>query len=194
MTLSQLSAVRSLKDASGDVMMFAAVEPEEPKGDDMRRFVMVLWAVLVGMFAAGALTTAFAGTGIVQEETVVFGEHTLRGRNLDLVGEANDFRPGDRYIFRSELTDAQDAVAGHLFVDCSVQFAKKDSCSQIYEIPTRGTVTAEGLIPVSQLKLGGTWVLAITGGTGEFENVGGSVTVVIVDDRGNSEHSLHLLP
>ena len=135
------------------------------------------------MLAAG-LTTAFAGTGIVQEETVVFGEHTLRGRNLDLVGEADDFRPGDRYIFRSELTDAQDAVAGHLFVDCSVQFAKKDSCSQIYEIPTRGTVTAEGLIPVSQLKVGGTWVLAITGGTGEFENVGGSATVEIVDDAG----------
>ena len=61
---------------------------------------------------------------------MVFGEHTLKGRNLDLVGEAHDFRPGDRYIFRSELTDAQDAVAGHLFVDCSVQFAKKDSCSQ----------------------------------------------------------------
>ena len=80
MTLSQLRAVRSLKAAPGDVMMFAAVEPEEPKGDDMRRFVMVLGAVLVGMFAAGALTTAFAGTGIVQEETVVFGEHTLRGQ------------------------------------------------------------------------------------------------------------------
>lgn len=95
---------------------------------------------------------------------------------------------------RSVLTDAQEAVAGHLFVDCSVQFAKKDSCSQIYEIPARGTVTAEGLIPVSQLKVDGTCVLAITGGTGEFENVGGSVTVVIVDDRGNSEHSLHLLP
>jgi hypothetical protein len=159
----------------------------------VRRFVIVLWAVLVGILAAG-LTTAVAGTGIVQEETVVFGEHTLRGRNLDLVGKANDFRPGDRYIFRSELTDAQDAVAGHLFVDCSVQFAKEDSCSQIYEIPARGTVTVEGLIPVSQLKVGGTWVLAITGGTGEFENVRGSVTVVIVDDRGNSEHSLHLLP
>jgi hypothetical protein len=163
------------------------------KEDDVRRFVMVLWAVLVGILAAG-LTTAVAGTGIVQEETVVFGEHTLRGRNLDLVGKANDFRPGDRYIFRSELTDAQDAVAGHLFVDCSVHFAKKDLCSQIYEIPNRGTVTAEGLIPVSQLKVGGTWVLAITGGTGGFENVRGSVSVEIVDDAGNSEHTLHLLP
>ena len=82
------------------------------KGDDMRRFAMVLMAAVAGMLAAG-LTSAFAGTGIVQEETVVFGEHTLKGRNLDLVGDADDFRPGDRYIFRSELTDAQDSVAGH---------------------------------------------------------------------------------
>jgi hypothetical protein len=193
MTLSQLRAVRSLKDAPGDGMMLVRGGGRGAKEDVVRRFVMVLWAVMVGILAAG-LTTAFAGTRIVQEETVVFGEHTLRGRNIDLVGRANDFRPGDRYIFRSELTDAQDAVAGHLFVDCSVQFAKQDSCSQIYEIPARGTVTVEGLIPVSQLKVGGTWVLAITGGTGEFENVRGSVTVVIVDDRGNSEHSLHLLP
>jgi hypothetical protein len=193
MTLSQLRAVRSLKDAPGDGMMLVRGGGRGAKEDVVRRFVMVLWAVMVGILAAG-LTTAFAGTRIVQEETVVFGEHTLRGRNIDLVGRANDFRPGDRYIVRSELTDAQDAVAGHLFVDCSVQFAKKDSCSQIYEIPARGTVTAEGLIPVSQLKVGGTWVLAVTGGTGEFENVRGSVTVVIVDDRGNSEHSLHLLP
>jgi hypothetical protein len=172
-------------DATGPV--------HESKEDDMRRFVTVVWITLMGVLAAG-LTSAFAATGIAQEETVVLGEHTLKGRNLDLVGEANDFRPGDRYIFRSELTNAQDAVVGHLYVDCSVQFGKRDSCSQIYDIPARGTVTAEGLIPVAELHLGGTWVLAITGGTGEFENVGGSAAVVIVDDRGNSEHTLHLLP
>jgi hypothetical protein len=75
-----------------------------------------------------------------------------------------------------------------------VQFAKRDSCSQIYDIPARGTITAEGLIPVAELQVGGMWVLAITGGTGDFENVGGAVTVVIVDDTGNSEHTLHVLP
>ena len=66
-------------------MMLAAVEPAEGRETFMRRFVMVLWAVMVGILAAG-LTSAFAGTGIVQEETVVFGEHTLKGRNLDLIG------------------------------------------------------------------------------------------------------------
>lgn len=159
----------------------------------MRRFVMVVWVTLMGVLAAG-LTSAVAATGIAQEETIVLGEHTLKGRSLDLVGEADDFRPGDRYIFRSVLEDEQDAVVGHLYVDCSVQFAKRDSCSQIYDIPARGTITAEGLIPVAELQVGGTWVLAITGGTDDFENVGGSVTVVIVDDTGNSEHTLHVLP
>jgi hypothetical protein len=154
---------------------------------------MVVWVALMGVAASG-LTGAFAATGIAQEETIVLGEHTLKGRNLDLVGEPDDFRPGDRYIFRSELEDAQDAVVGHLYVDCSVQFAKRDSCSQTYDLPARGTITAQGLIPVAELEVGGTWVLAITGGTGEFENTGGSVTVVIVDAKGNSEHTVHVLP
>jgi hypothetical protein len=172
-------------DATGPV--------HDSKEDDMRRCVTVVWVTLAGVLAAG-LTSAFAATGIAQEETVVLGEHSLKGRVLDLVGEANDYRPGDRYIYRSELTDGLDAVVGHLYVDCQVQFGKRDSCSQIYDIPARGTVTAEGLIPVAELHPGGTWVFAITGGTGEFENVGGSVTVEAVDRTGNTEHTLHLLP
>ena len=159
----------------------------------MRRFVTFMWAMAIGVLAAG-ITSAFAATGIVQEETVTLGEHTLQGRNLDLVGGTEDFRPGDRYIFRSELTDPQDAVVGHLYVDCQVHFGKRDACSQVYEISGRGTVTAAGLVPVRELKVGGTWVFAITGGTGEFEDAGGTSTVVIVDDTGNSEHTLHLLP
>ena len=83
-------------DATGPV--------HESKEGDMRRFVTVVWITLMGVLAAG-LTSAVAATGIAQEETIVLGEHTLKGRNLDLVGEADDFRPGDRYIFRSELTD-----------------------------------------------------------------------------------------
>ena len=53
----------------------------------MRRFVTVVWITLMGVLAAG-LTSAFAATGIAQEETVVLGEHTLKGRNLDLVAAA----------------------------------------------------------------------------------------------------------
>lgn len=83
---------------------------------------------------------------------------------------------------------------GRLYVDCSVHFARRDTCSQVYDIRGRGSVVAEGLIPASQLEVGGSWVLAITGGTGEFENAGGSVTVVIVNDEGDSEHTLNVLP
>jgi len=156
----------------------------------MRRFLTVLTAVLVGVVGVG-LATAIAATTIVQEETIVLGEHTLKGRVLDLAGLPDDFKPGDRYIYRSELTD-DTGVVGHMYVDCSVQFGKHDSCSQIYDLPARGTITSEGLIPVAQVTVGGTWIFSVTGGTGEFENVHGSVTVTIVDN--NTEHRVHLIP
>jgi hypothetical protein len=159
----------------------------------MRRFSVVLTAVLVGILGAG-LTSAVAAGNIVAEETIVVGEHTVKGKNIDLVGKPDDFKAGDRYMFRSELTDDADQVVGHLNAECLVQFAKRDTCSLIYELPPRGTIVAEGQVPVSQLVVGGTWTYAILGGTGEFENVSGSVAVEIVDDSGNSEQSLHLLP
>jgi hypothetical protein len=159
----------------------------------MRRLLPLVLAAVIGLAGAG-LTSAFAAARIALEETIVLSEHSVNGRNTDLVGRSDVFNPGDRYVFRSVLRDAQAARVGQMFVDCTVQFAKQDSCSHVYDLRGRGTITALGMIPVSQLKVGGTWQLAITGGTGEFENVGGSTTVVIVDDTGNSEHSLHLLP
>jgi len=159
----------------------------------MRRLLTIVLAAVIGLVGAG-LSTAFAATQIAQEETLVLAEHSVNGRTVDLVGKPDAFNPGDRYLFRSVLRDDQDVRVGQLFVDCVVQFAKQDACSHVYKLDQRGTITALGMIPVSQLKLGGTWQLAITGGTGEFENVGGAATVVIVDDTGNSQHSLHLLP
>lgn len=159
----------------------------------MRRLLTLVLAAVIGLVGAG-LSTAFAAAQIAQEETLVLAEHSVNGRTVDLVGKPDAFNAGDRYLFRSVLRDDRDVRVGQLFVDCVVQFAKEDACSHVYELTERGTITALGMIPVSQLKLGGTWQLAITGGTGEFENVGGAATVVIVDNKGNSQHSLHLLP
>jgi hypothetical protein len=160
----------------------------------MRRLFPLVLAAVIGVVGAG-LTSAFAAAQIAQEETMVLSEHSVNGRaTLGLAGKPDAYNPGDRYIFRSVLRDEQQARVGRMFVDCTVQFAKEDSCSHIYDLEGRGTITALGMIPVSELKLGGTWRLAITGGTGEFENVGGSTTVTIVDDAGDSQHSLHLLP
>lgn len=158
----------------------------------MRRFMAVLTAVLLGVLGGG-LATAIAAPGIAQEETIVVGEHTLKGRVLDLAGSPDDFKPGDRYIYRSVLTD-DTGVVGHLYVDCSVHFGKHDSCSQVYDFPARGSITAAGLIPVAEVTVGGTWTFAVTGGTGDFENVVGSVTVTIVDNSGDTEHTIHLIP
>ena len=160
----------------------------------MRKFSVVLTAVMVGIIGAG-LTSAVAANTIVVEETIVVSEHTNKSKIIDLAGQPDDFKVGDRYMFRSELTDEADAVVGHLNTECVVDFAKRDTCSVIYELAPRGTIVAEGQVPVSQCcVVGGTWTYAILGGTGEFENVRGSVKVEIVDESLNSEHSLHLLP
>jgi hypothetical protein len=158
----------------------------------MRKFAVVLAAVLVGIVGAG-LTSAVAANTIVAEETIVVGEHSTTFKIIDLVGQADDFKKGDRYMFRSQLTDA-DAVVGHSNTECVVDFAKRDTCSVTYELAPRGTIVAQGQVPVSQLGPGGTWSYAILGGTGEFENVRGSVTVDVVGEGPDTEHSLHLLP
>lgn len=158
----------------------------------MRRTFVVFASVLAGVLLAG-LTTAIAAADLAQEETIVLGERTVRGKVLDLAGKPDDFKPGDRYVFRSRLTD-EVGVAGHLYVDCSVHFAGRDTCAQVYDLGVRGMVTAHGIVPASELEVGGTWTLAVTGGTGEFENVRGSIAVEILNDAGDSEHALHLLP
>jgi hypothetical protein len=159
----------------------------------MRTFAVVLVAVLVGVVGAG-LTSAVAANNIVAEETIVVVEHSTGFKVVDLRGNPDDFNVGDRYMFRSRLTDDADAVVGHANTECVVDFVKSDTCSVTYELEPRGTIVAQGQVPVSELGPGGTWTYAILGGTGEFENVRGSVTVAVVGNGPDTEHSLHLLP
>jgi hypothetical protein len=159
----------------------------------MRKLSFVLAAMIVGVVGAG-FTSAVAANNIVAEETIVVGEHTNKFKIIDLAGQPDDFKVGDRYMFRSELTDEADAVVGHVNTECVVDFAKRDTCSVVYELAPRGTIVADGQVPVSQLGPGGTWTYSILGGTGEFENVRGSVAVEVVGDGPDTEHLLHLLP
>ena len=155
-----------------------------------RKLSFVVFAVAVGLVMAG-VTSAIAASSIVVEETIVVHEHTVRSRLVDLVGKPDDFKPGDRYLFRSELSD-ETGVVGSLSVECSVGFARVDDCTQTDDL-ARGTIVAAGQVPVAELSPGGTWTLAILGGTEEFENVRGSVTVVLLES-GDSEQTLHLIP
>jgi hypothetical protein len=158
----------------------------------MRRLSVVLAVVALASLTTG-LANAVSSSSIAVEETIVLGEHTVKGRVTDLAGKTQGYQPGDRYLFRSRLTDDLDARAGSLSADCLVHFRHVDACSQIYDLD-RGTITAEGLVPVDQLVVDGTWTLAITGGTGDFENVRGAVSVSVLDEQGNTEHTLHLIP
>ena len=126
----------------------------------MRRALIVVVVVLVGFVLTGV--AGAIGPGIAQEETLVFAEHTVKGRAIDQV--AGEFAPGDGYLFRSKLTDPGTGTkAGRPFVHCLVQFAHRDLCEQVYEVAGRGTIVATGMVPVSQLEPGGTWTYAVLG-------------------------------
>jgi hypothetical protein len=150
-------------------------------------------AVAAAFIIAGA-TAAWSGVrSISAETTIVVTEHTVKGTSQDF-GKPG-YTPGDPYQFRSVLTDTPTGDrSGSLFADCVVHFAAQDRCSNVYQMPGRGSIVAEGMIPVAELTLGGSWVLAVTGGTGEFDNVRGAVTVEVVTRNGDTEHSIHLLP
>jgi hypothetical protein len=151
-------------------------------------------AAVVAALMLGGATAAWSGTRSVSvETTIVVAEHTVKGATQDF-GKPG-YTPGDPYEFRSVLTDTSTGDrSGALFADCTVHFAAHDRCTNVYELAGRGSIIAEGMIPVAQLTLGGSWVLAVTGGTGEFENVRGSVIVEVVTRHGDTEHSIHLLP
>jgi hypothetical protein len=156
----------------------------------MRKVVVVFVSLLVGVAFAGV--AGAAGPRITEEQSIVVLEHTVKARTVD---EApGEFAPGDEYLFRSRLTDPETGEkTGVLFVQCLVQFSGQDQCDQIYTLEG-GTIVAGGLIPADQLHVGGSWVLAISGGTGQFDNARGSVTVEIINDAGDSQHSIHAIP
>jgi hypothetical protein len=62
-----------------------------------------------------------------------------------------------------------------------------------YTIQGRGKVCAAGTLDFSDRFLDEGDELAIVGGTGEFENVGGSVHLSVFDDE-TFQNEIHLLP
>ena len=157
----------------------------------MRKVVIVFAVLLVGTSLAGVASAI--GPRIVAEFSILVDEQTVTGRTVNQV--PGPFAPGDEYLYRSSLTDSNNGEsAGRMFAHCVVQFASEDQCELVYSIIDRGTIVATGMIPREQLHAGGSWVLAVVGGTGEFENVRGSVTVEVVNGAGDTQDTIHLLP
>jgi hypothetical protein len=124
--------------------------------------------VLVG----GGLTMAFAGNNITQPETLVLTETTLKSRFVDL-GKPGP-GPGDSFLFVDSLTDPADGSrVGTVRGQCTVQIGHWQTCQVGGFLDDRGEIFVSGVAPSTEQPT--PLDFAITGGTGEFENVRGSV-------------------
>jgi allene oxide cyclase len=153
-----------------------------------RKFGMVLAAVFVGG-AAFMLGAASASSGIVAPTSISVLEHATHDTIVD-VGAKGD-STGDIFTFHNAIYDSTDATK-----------VGKDSGMCIRESPKAGTwecvwttilpdgsITAEG--PFSDTAPSDTY--AVTGGTGLYENVRGSL-VETVNAAGEYVLAFSLIP
>ena len=154
-----------------------------------RKLLIVGFAGVLVVVGSG-LTMAFAGNNITQPETLVLNETTLKTRFVD-VGKPG-FGPGDVFLFVSSLTDPADGSSvGTTHGQCTVQIGHWQMCQASGFLDDRGEIFVSGVIRATDQPAAVD--LAITGGTGEFDNVRGSVHIDPVSET-ESEDTLTLIP
>ncbi|HEX5798504.1 MAG TPA: hypothetical protein VFY02_00215 [Gaiellaceae bacterium] len=129
--------------------------------------------LLVGVLAGAALlaipweSTSDAGTG---PAIVRITDRQLTQKRVDLGPRGTS--PGDLEIVRHRLFDRTRSVIGRSELVCTfVDNRRSRSCRGTYILP-RGKIVVGGSLQYHQF-----YVLAVTGGTGLFDNARGTVTV-----------------
>jgi len=111
---------------------------------------------------------------ITTAQTIVLQEHDTKSVDIDL--GRNGFGPGDEFLFEANLRDAGDAnKVGTLHVACTVLFSVF-TCPGTARL-AGGDITFSGAVPQSN-----DFNLAVTGGTGQFQNVRGQLHVHSLSD------------
>ena len=156
----------------------------------MFRKLSILGLAGVLVLVGGGLTMALAGNNITQPETLVLTETQLKGRAVD--SGKPGFGPGDSFLFVSSLTDpADDSRVGTVRGQCTVQVGHWQLCHAGAFLVDRGEIFVSGVVQGTDQPAA--FDIPITGGTGEFENVRGSVHIDPVTEN-VSEDTLTLIP
>ena len=156
----------------------------------MFKRVLIFGLACVLVIVGGGLTMALAGNNITSPETLVLTETNLKGKFVD-VGKPG-FGPGDSFIFVDSLTDPADGSrVGTVRGQCTIQIGHWQTCQVGGFLNDRGQIFVSGVTQNTDQPMAAD--LAITGGTGEFENARGSVHVDPVSDT-ESETTIRLIP
>jgi len=126
---------------------------------------------LLGSATAG-IGVAIAADDITAPETIVSIEHTVKQGFVD-VGKKG-FSLGDEFMILESMFDETDTNRiGTNRVLCTVYLRQWAWCSATITIDGRGAIVVDGAVPLTESTT--TIDLAVTGGTGEFANVRGTV-------------------
>jgi hypothetical protein len=143
----------------------------------MKRVLLPLLAAFVAMLVVAA----------------VAGGHGSKGhRSLELVGTEASFNfvdvdpkqanpdteppsPGDAFLI-SETITKQGKDFGSLYIQCTFVIADVSQCFATFDLPN-GQITAQGIIHQGAFEEVADFSQAVTGGTGDYSGVGGTVHV-----------------
>ncbi|MGQ0671087.1 MAG: hypothetical protein ACT4PO_15745 [Actinomycetota bacterium] len=158
-----------------------------------RRLRFVAAAVaLVGIALSSATIVSASSPNITQEETTVLIERTTHLKFTDL-GKAGP-SPNDLLAFADKLFDETGTTkVGTDHINCTGNFKLFVICSIALDLTGRGQIVVEGafFLPVDEPVP--PFDVAVTGGTGEFENVRGSVHVEFLTQT-DTRLTVHLIP
>ena len=141
-----------------------------------KRLVSVVGLVcLLGL--VGGTVVANAGADITSPETFTLVGTTIKDRFVDVGKQGNS--PGDLIVFVNRLTDETDTVVGKARIECTAHIGQWAICIGTFNITGRGEIVGEGMVPLGPDTT--SFDVPVTGGTGDFSNVRGEVTVTPTD-------------
>ncbi len=135
------------------------------------KFVAVGVLATVGALGVGSMALASsAAPDITRAQTlVVRGTITsVHGVNLG----SRSFGPGDQFVLTERLSQ-QGTTIGSLAVHCTV--VSRDLLCELATTLPKGEITSAGTVPGNGGDPGVSFTLAITGGTGAYQNVRGQL-------------------
>lgn len=167
--------------------------------------ICVSLAALVAL-VIGSIAVATGSLAITAPESIKLTGHPTFGKFIDVDGEG--FTPGDYNIFSDRLTTrTSNATVGYTRVRC-LFFPDEGLCEAAAIIHGRGQIMVHGFVvhdggdptnPVSSEWFGvaarnpAVFSLPIVGGTGDFANARGFVSILPKRD-GTTAYHVHLLP
>jgi hypothetical protein len=155
----------------------------------MRRTLAILGAVLAFTVGAFVLGAASASSGVTAPVTITVFEHSAHDHVVD-VGKKGD-STGDILTFHNNVFDGTDtAKAGTNQGQCVRESPKAGTWECWWTTSLDGgQITVEG--PFSDTS---NTVFAVTGGTGLYENVRGSMQVEAINGGAEYKQTFSLIP